>query len=159
MVEKALATTGGEVLTIIFVIMWRSGQDAACHNTAHYNIGENMKTRNLASVLSILLISISMHTYASECTADVENTGSKLVGNRFFTSWRVRHDAGKSRLATVYFEYKIHYTNKRGATLVERGVFRRLVRGQGKQYTKENLSVHDPVDIISVDYDKIHCSD
>ncbi len=111
-------------------------------------------------VLVFCLISgLAVVASARECTADVDLVSEKLVGKRFFTTWRVEHDAGKDRLATVYFEYKINYTNKRGANLVERGVFRKLVRGQGKQYTEEDLSVHDPVDIISVDFDDISCSD
>lgn len=96
---------------------------------------------------------------ADRCRADIENIGSRLVGNRFYTQWRVQHDAGDDDLATVFFRYKIHYVNKRGAKLVESGVFRELVRGQGKQYTEENISLHDPVDIVSVDFDSISCID
>jgi hypothetical protein len=96
--------------------------------------------------------------HAESCRADVENIGSKLVGSRFFTQWRISHNAGDEKLARVYFVYRIHYKNKRGVTLVERGVFGELLRGAGKQYTKENTSLLDPEDIISVDFDEISCS-
>jgi hypothetical protein len=66
---------------------------------------------------------------------------------------RISHNAGDEKLATIYFVYKTHYTNKRGATLVELSVFRELLPGAGKQYTKENISSLDPIDIISVTSD------
>jgi hypothetical protein len=94
----------------------------------------------------------------SSCTASVENAEKRLVGNKFFTQWRVTHDAGQQTLRRIYFEYHIHYVNKRGATLVENGVFHELVEGGGKKYTKENISTLDPADIISVDFNKISCS-
>ena len=104
----------------------------------------------------MLFCSVSL---ASDCTADVELISSKLVKNKFYTSWKVQHDAGNDNLATVFFEYKINYVTKRGDELVERGVFREHVRGLGKQYTEQNISTRDPVDIISVDFDDISCSD
>lgn len=56
-------------------------------------------------VLVFCLISgLAVVASARECTADVDLVSEKLVGKRFFTTWRVEHDAGKDRLATVYFE-------------------------------------------------------
>jgi hypothetical protein len=94
----------------------------------------------------------------SSCTASVENLEKRLVGNKFFTQWRITHNAGQQTLRRIYFEYHIHYLNKRGATLVENGVFYELVEGGGKKYTKENISTLDPTDIISVDFNKLSCS-
>jgi hypothetical protein len=113
-----------------------------------------------ASTLCVLAFALaSSNVYARPCTADIENTASKIVGDRFFTSWKIRHDAGNDRSAIVYFDYKILYVTARGDTLVERGVFRERVHGQGEQYTKEKISLHGPVEIISVDYENISCRD
>lgn len=119
-----------------------------------------MNKRVLAAtvlVMALLVLAAPVPARADRCSADVENVGSSLVGNHFFTQWQVQHDAGSSHLATVSFRYKIHYVNKRRTTLVERGFFREMVRGQGKRYTKDNISLLDPVDIISVDFDDINC--
>ena len=61
----------------------------------------------------------------STCIAKVENIEKKLVGNTFFTQWRINHDAGTA-LRKVPFQYHIHYENKRGVKLVETGTTRLL---------------------------------
>jgi hypothetical protein len=109
-------------------------------------------------MVAIATVGIASNLQAQDCSANVDNIEKKLVGNKFFTQWRVTHDGGKEALRWVFFQYHIHYVNKRGATLVENGVFRELLAGAGKQYTKENVSTLDPTDIISVDFDKISCS-
>jgi hypothetical protein len=114
--------------------------------------------RAAAFVFTVVLAGVPSNLHAQSCTANVENIEKKLVGNKFFTQWRITHDGGQRTLKRVYFEYHIHYANKRGATLVENGVFSELLEGAGKQYTKENISTLDPTEIISVDFNKISCS-
>lgn len=116
-----------------------------------------IKSAIKAASIAACIISLPS-AYSAECTADVENVGAKLSGNTFFTTWRIQHDAGRSTLAKVFFEYKVQYKTKTGANLVERGVFNNYIKGQGKQYSLEKFSGYDPVDIISVDYDNIQCS-
>lgn len=74
----------------------------------------------LTTIIVFIVSSLSFAAWADTCTADVESEGARLSGNRLYTTWHVRHNAGNERSATVSFEYKIHYLNKRGATLTDR---------------------------------------
>lgn len=104
-------------------------------------------------------LGLAASAVAEPCTVDVENEGAKLSGNRFYTTWHVRRSGGGSRIVKVYFDYRIHYRNKRGTTLTERGVFNEYIRGQSGQFTKEDISLLDPVEILSVEYNRVDCHD
>ena len=65
--------------------------------------------KELMMVLTMSLL--AQGAWAGDCTADVENASAKLSGHKFYTAWKVRHNAGNDRYATVFFEYKIRYRN------------------------------------------------
>jgi hypothetical protein len=107
---------------------------------------------------AIFLLCFSASVVAAPCTVEVENESAKISGNRFYTSWHVRRSGG-SQIVKVYFEYRIQYRNKRGTTLAESGIFNEYVRGQSGQFTKESASINDPVEILSVEYNRVDCHD
>lgn len=124
-----------------------------------------MKQKHIVIFLLVISFFTSLGAMADSCTADVESTGFKLVGKRMVTTWKVQHDLGKDKLARVRFEYTVRYTvanDKRNKIHSMRSSFSELIRGQGKQYTKENLpslSFEEPTEIVSVDFDHIGCRD
>lgn len=111
----------------------------------------------LFSTIILVIACQPLTAWAAPCIADVENEGARLSGHVFYTTWHVRHDAGRDRSATVSFEYKIHYRNQRGATLTESRFFNEYIKGSGKQLTTQTTSSNDPVEILFVDFDRVAC--
>lgn len=93
-----------------------------------------------------------------DCEAQVEHVSTRIVDRRFESELRVHHDAGREVLAWVYFEYWIRYENTEGEVLAERGVFRERVPGKSKTYTREDLSLTEPVRVDSVVIEDCRCS-
>lgn len=108
--------------------------------------------------LAAVLTTTQPSPMSAACTADVDSLGSELEGNVVYTQWRIEHDAGREELATVYFEYAIHYISERGTKLVQRVVFRRLVEGLGRRFTLDNRLDFLARRLISVDFSNIRCS-
>lgn len=106
-----------------------------------------------------LLLGAAGNVLAESCTANIENISSRLINNHFLTRWRIRHDSGKAK-ATVFFWYRIHYKTRGGETLADNHIFRQLIENEDGQYMKDDISVapSEPVEIVSVDFDRISCS-
>lgn len=109
------------------------------------------------ALVTFIAASLSPAAWVAPCNADVENEGARLSGHVFYTTWHVRHDAGRDRSATVTFDYKIHYRNQRGTTLTESRFFSEYINGSGKQLTTQTTSANDPVEILYVDFEHVSC--